>query len=86
MNGTFQTTMDNWGAKEARTADALFDSACEGLQSLQVKLLAEGELERVVNAALNGFFQGIHQSTPTYSHWRPALVVPGSAAVSGLRE
>jgi hypothetical protein len=68
MNGTFRTTMDNQGAKEARKADALFDSACVRLQSLRVKLLAEGELERVVNAALNGFFQDIHQPTPTYSH------------------
>jgi len=43
--------LENWlrnhGAKEAHTADALFDSACERLRSLRVELPAEGELERV---------------------------------------
>src|ERR1700758_354972 len=57
--------LENWlrneGANEAHTADALFDSACERLRSVRVELPAEGELERVVNAALNGFFQDIYR-------------------------
>jgi hypothetical protein len=55
--------LENWlripGAKEAHTADTLFDSACERSRSLRVELPAEGELERVVNAALNGFLKDI---------------------------
>src|SRR6266404_2440014 len=70
--------LENWlrnqGAKDAHTADALFDSACERLRSLRVELPAEGELERVVNAALNGFFQDIHRRSPTNSHPMSALV------------
>jgi Domain of unknown function (DUF4158) len=86
--------LENWlrnqGAKEAHTADALFDSACERLRSLRVELPAEGELERVVNAALNGFFQDIHRriSDELASDVRAGidalLVVPESAAVSGF--
>jgi hypothetical protein len=60
------------------------------LRSLRVELPAEGELERVVNAALNGFFQDIHRwiSDALESDVRAdidaLLVVPVSAAVSGF--
>lgn len=37
-------------------------SACLRLRSLQVELPAKGELERVVSAALNGFYQDVHRS------------------------
>ena len=86
--------VENWlrnqGAKEAHTADTLFDSACERLRSLRVELPAEGELERVVNAALNGFFQDIHRriSDELASDVRAGidalLVAPELAAVSGF--
>ena len=86
--------LENWlrnqGAKEAHTADALFDSACERLRSLRVELPAEGELERVVNAALNGFFQDIHRwisdalAPDVRAGIDALLVVPESAAVSGF--
>jgi len=86
--------LENWlriqGAKEAHTADTLFDSACERLRSLRVELPAEGELERVVNAALNGFFQDIHRwisdalAPDVRAGIDALLVVPESAAVSGF--
>ena len=86
--------LENWlrnqGAKEAHTSDALFDFACERLRSLRVELPAEGELERVVNAALNGFFQDIHRwisdalAPDVRASIDALLVVPGSAAVSGF--
>jgi hypothetical protein len=40
----------------------LLASACLRLRSLQVELPAKGELERVVSAALNGFYQDVHRS------------------------
>jgi len=46
-----------------------FDAACQRLRELRVELPAEGELHRVVNAALSGFFQDIHR--------RIATVIPG---------
>jgi hypothetical protein len=86
--------LENWlrirGGKEAHTADTLFDSACERLRSLRVELPAEGELERVVNAALNGFFQDIHRwisdalALDVRADIDALLVVPESAAVSGF--
>jgi Domain of unknown function (DUF4158) len=86
--------LENWlrnqGAKEAHTADALFDSACGRLRSLRVELPAEGELERVVNAALNGFFQDMYRRisdalAPDVRAGIDALLaVPESAAVSGF--
>ena len=86
--------LENWlrnqGAKEAHAADALFDCACERLRSLRVELPAEGELERVVNAALNGFFQDIHRrisdalAPDVRAGIDALLVVPESASVSGF--
>ena len=70
--------------------DTLFDSACERLRSLRVELPAEGELERVVNAALNGFFQDIQRwisdalAPDVRADIDALLVVPQSAAVSGF--
>ena len=66
----FPTTQDKadleqWlrsqGACEAHTAELLFESACERLRWLRVELPAEGELDRIVNAALSGFFQEVHR-------------------------
>ena len=55
-----------------------------------MELPAEGELERVVNAALNGFFQDIHRwisdalAPDVHAGIDALLVVPESAAVSGF--
>ena len=88
--------LENWlrnhGAREAHTADALFDSACERLRSLRVEFPAEGELERVVNAALNGFFQDVHRgisdalAAEVQARIDSLLVVPESATVSGFEK
>jgi hypothetical protein len=39
-----------------------------------VELPAEGKLERVVNAALNGFFQDIYRRISEHSHPMSVLV------------
>jgi hypothetical protein len=68
----------------------LFDSACERLRTLRVELPAEGELDRIINAALNGFFQDVHQRisdalAPDVRACIDSLpVVPESAAVSAF--
>jgi hypothetical protein len=85
---------ENWlrnhATKQAHTADALFDSACERLRTLRVELPAERELERVINGALNGFFQDVHQriSGALAAEVRACidslLVVPDLAAASAF--
>ncbi len=80
------------GAMEAHTVDALFDTACERLRNLRVELPAEGELQRVVNSALNGFFQDVQRgisdvlAAEVRTRIDTLLVVPGAAAVSGFEE
>jgi hypothetical protein len=49
-------------AYEAHTAELLFNAACERLRQGCVELPAEGELHRLVNAALNGFYQDLHRT------------------------
>ena len=50
-----------------------------------VELPAEGELDRIINAALNGFFQDVHQRIPDVRACIDSLlVVPESAAVSAF--
>ncbi|MDH5740283.1 MAG: DUF4158 domain-containing protein, partial [Nitrospira sp.] len=52
--------LDHWlrqhAVCEAQTLDGLFAFACHRLRSLRVELPAEGELQRVVQSALSGFF------------------------------
>jgi hypothetical protein len=56
--------LENWlrnhATKEAHTADALFDSACERLRTLRVELPAEGELDRIINAAIENHGKRFH--------------------------
>ena len=49
-------------AYEAHTAELLFNTACEWLRQGCVELPAEGELHRLVNAALSGFCQDLHRT------------------------
>ena len=80
------------GAMEAHTADALFDSAIDRLRSLRVELPAEGELQRLVNSALNSFFQDIQcricdaLAVKVRTRIDALLTVPESAAVSVFEE
>ncbi len=46
---------------EVHTLDGLFAFACHRLRSFRVELPAEGELQRVVQSALSGFFQDIQR-------------------------
>jgi hypothetical protein len=47
-------------AFEAHSAEDLLVCACQRYRDLRVELPTEGELQRLVHAALNGFFQDIH--------------------------
>ena len=50
-------------AYESQTTEYLFEVGCRHLRQLRVKLPADGELHRLVNAALSAFFQDVHQRT-----------------------
>jgi TnpA family transposase len=73
---------------DAHTAELLFNAACDRLRQGHVELPAEGELYRLVNAALNGFYQDLHrkiaEALPPEVRLRidELLKVPGSASVS----
>jgi TnpA family transposase len=75
---------------EAPSAERLLAYACQRCRDLQVELPAEGELQRLVHAALHGFFQDIHhriaEAMPPEVRHRmdQLLVVPESHVVSGF--
>ena len=79
-------------AFQAHTADRLFDYACQRLRDWQVELPAEGELQRIVSAAVSGFFQDIHRriaaAIPPDVRIRmdDLLLVPESGVVSGFEK
>ena len=79
-------------AYEAHSAEALLDRACERLRQLRVELPAEGELQRVINRALSGFFQDVHrrisEAIPAEIRTRidQLLVVPDSEVVSAFED
>lgn len=50
----------NKGALSVHTEEELLESAYARLQSLRIELPSEKELRRIVNAALNGFFQDLY--------------------------
>jgi hypothetical protein len=85
-----ETWLRTQGAIDAYTADALFDVACDRLRQERVELPAEGELQRVVHSALNGFFQDLHHrlaealSAEARTAIEGLLVVPEAATVSGF--
>lgn len=85
-----ETWLRTHGALEAHTAEALFDMACDRLRQERVELPAEGELQRVVHAALNGFFQDLHhrlaEALPAGARTaiEGLLIVPETATVSGF--
>ncbi len=85
-----ETWLRTRGAIEAHTTDALFAVACDRLRQARVELLTEGELQRVVQAALSGFFQDLHHrlaealTAETRTTIERLLVVPEMATVSGF--
>lgn len=48
------------GTLEAITFADLFESAVQRFRSLRIELPSDKELQRIVNAALNGFFSDVH--------------------------
>ena len=68
------------------------DYACQRLRHLRVELPAERELQRVVDAALKGFFQDIHrriaEAIPAEVRNRidDLLVGPGSGVFSAFEQ
>lgn len=85
-----ETWLRTQGAIEAHTVDALFAVACDRLRQERVELPAEGELQRVVHSALNGFFQDLHRRTAealppeARTAIKELLVVPEATTVSGF--
>jgi hypothetical protein len=75
-------------ACEVQTLDGLFAFACHRLRSIRVELPAEGELQRVIQSALSGFFKDtqrhIEAAIPTEVRIRidDVLVVPESRVIS----
>jgi len=87
-----ETWIRTQGAIDAHTADALFAVACDRLRQQRVELPAEGELQRVVHSALNGFFQDIQRrisdalTAEAQASIEALLIVPAAATVSGFEE
>ncbi len=54
-----ETWLRQQGAYESYTEEDLFECALERLRLLRIELPAEKELRRIVNSALNSFFQDI---------------------------
>ena len=64
---TFQDKqeLEQWlrqeGALSAPSGEKLLDCACQRLFQLRLELPAEAELQRLVNAALNGYFYDLYE-------------------------
>jgi len=61
----YKADLESWlrseGAPDAITFADLFECAIQRFRSLRIELPSEKELQRIVNAALNGFFSDVHQ-------------------------
>ncbi len=60
-NVVLEVWLREQAAYSAHTSELLFDVACQRFYEQRIELPAEGELRRLVNAALNGFYQDIHR-------------------------
>jgi TnpA family transposase len=56
-----ESWLRQYGAYQAHTDELLLAAACLRLRSLCIELPTQSELERVVSAALNGFYQDVHR-------------------------
>ena len=88
--GQDKRELEQWlrtqGAQDAPTEDALQECAYARLRTLAIELPAEQELQRIVRAALHGFFQDLYMRITTYlsQEVRTALdqlllVIPGES-------
>jgi TnpA family transposase len=94
--GQDKDDLERWLRREAafevQDAERLMDYACQRLRHLRVELPAERELQRVVDAALKGFFQDIHrriaEAMPAEVRNRvdALLVGPGSGVFSAFEK
>lgn len=77
-------------AWEVQEGERLVDRACQRLRSLRVELPIEAELQRIVNAALSGFFHDVHrriaEAIPAEirSRMDNLLVIPAEGGASGF--
>jgi Domain of unknown function (DUF4158) len=86
--------LEHWLRREAALqalgADRLFEYACQQLRDRQIELPAEGELRRIVNTALSGFFQDVNRRISAAiplevrSHIDKLLIVSEPGGVSGF--
>lgn len=75
-------------AEFAITSEKLLDAACRRFRELRIELPAEPELQRLVNAALNGYFHDLYQRVAAQvpvevrSRMDALLLVPEDEALS----
>jgi len=87
-----ETWLRQMAAYEAHSTEALFASACARFRALRIELPAEGELQRLVDSALHGFFQDIHQTlaeaipSDVRSRIDHLLIVPAGRSVSPFED
>ncbi len=78
--------LENWlrqeGTLDAITFADLFDCAVQRLNHLRIELPSEKELQRIVNAALNGFFSDVHNKITQQLDGKIREAVDGLLAVS----
>ena len=87
-----KTDLENWlrqeGALEAITFADLSECAIQRLRSLRIELPSENELNRIVNAALNGFFYDVYHkitqrlNNEVCKNIDQLLIVPESESIS----
>jgi hypothetical protein len=65
MSSQDKEELEHWlqqeGALSAPSGEKLLDCACQRLFQLRLELPAEAELQRLVNAALNGYFYDLYE-------------------------
>jgi len=88
--------LENWlrreGVLEAITFADLFESAVQRYRSLRIELPSEKELQRIVNAALSGFFSDVHiklteqLDEQTRKNMDQLLIVPDGESFSAFEK
>jgi Domain of unknown function (DUF4158) len=92
MTSQDKQELEQWlrqeGALSAPSGEKLLDCACQRLFQLRLELPAEAELQRLVNAALNGYFSDLYERTTAQlplkvqTQLDELLVVPTGGVVS----
>jgi hypothetical protein len=92
MTSQDKEELEQWlrqeGALSAPSGEKLLDCACPRLFQLRIELPAEAELQRLVNAALNGYFHDLYEQITArlplevQTQLDQLLVVPPDGVVS----